>query len=182
MYSLFKQITSTNSKKKQVSGSVLKSYQVSPLVHIKAMSINLLTKKRFLQQNLLIHNSVHWNGNVIRMTAMLITGEVEDKFQHPRWRPGQSLWWPFCFCLLLSYIPAKWGHPGRMGWSDNSISPNQKTNVCCLHIWWQSWPDHCGWQMVCHVCQIYIWKYDMKWRSRLLHISFLNGWRVWFFP
>ena len=39
-----------------------------------------------------------WNGKVARMTAPLVTGDVEGKLQRPQWRPEQSSWRPFRFC------------------------------------------------------------------------------------
>ena len=39
-----------------------------------------------------------WNEKFIRMIALVVTGDVEGKLQRLRWRPGQSPWWPYCFC------------------------------------------------------------------------------------
>ena len=38
------------------------------------------------------------NGKVVRMTALIVTGDDEDKLQRPQWRPGQSPWRHFRFC------------------------------------------------------------------------------------
>ena len=38
---------------------------------------------------------VNWNGKVIRMTALVFTGDVEACLQRLQWRPGQSSWWHF---------------------------------------------------------------------------------------
>ena len=40
---------------------------------------------------------IHWNRKVIRMTALLITGDIEGKLQRLQWWPGQSPWQPFRF-------------------------------------------------------------------------------------
>ena len=42
--------------------------------------------------------SIYWNGKVVRLTALDITREVENKLQRPQWWPGQSPWQPFHFC------------------------------------------------------------------------------------
>ena len=41
----------------------------------------------------------HRNGKLTRMTALAVTGYVEGKLQRPWWRPGQSPWRPFRFCV-----------------------------------------------------------------------------------
>ena len=41
---------------------------------------------------------LHWNGNVVRMTALCVTGDVEGKLQRPQWRSGQ--WRPFRFSKI----------------------------------------------------------------------------------
>ena len=49
----------------------------------------------------------HWNGKIVRMTSLALTGDVEDKLQRPQWRPGQSSSRPFRFCgnLLFTRPP-----------------------------------------------------------------------------
>ena len=39
-----------------------------------------------------------WKGKVVRMAALVVTGDVEGKLQRPQWRPRQSPWRPFHFC------------------------------------------------------------------------------------
>ena len=41
----------------------------------------------------------HWNVKVARITALVVTGDVEGKLQRPRWRPEQPPWRPFRFCV-----------------------------------------------------------------------------------
>ena len=40
--------------------------------------------------------SQHWNENIVRVKALIFTGDVEDKLQHLQWIPGLSPWLPFC--------------------------------------------------------------------------------------
>ena len=47
--------------------------------------------------------TLHWNGKVVRLTALVFTGDVEDKLQRLQWIPGLSPWWPFHFCVLKKY-------------------------------------------------------------------------------
>ena len=47
------------------------------------------------KQNLYRHK--HRQRKVIRITALIITGDIESKLQHLQWRQGQSPWWPFGF-------------------------------------------------------------------------------------
>ena len=48
---------------------------------------------------------IHRNGKAIRITALLITGDLEGKLQCPQWWPGQSPWRPFDFCIQ-GYFPS----------------------------------------------------------------------------
>ena len=59
----------------------------------------------------------HWNGKVVTMTALIVTGDVKDILQSPQWRTGQSPWRPlrvcvFVKCFIMKYhIPAMF--PGK---------------------------------------------------------------------
>ena len=50
---------------------------------------------------------IHWNGKVVRMTALVFTGDVEDKLQRLQWIPRLSLWRPFRFCVGTGEFPAQ---------------------------------------------------------------------------
>ena len=41
----------------------------------------------------------HRNEKVVRMTALIFTGDVEDKLQRLQWIPRLSTWRPFRFCV-----------------------------------------------------------------------------------
>ena len=43
----------------------------------------------------------HWNRKVVRVTAQIITGDVEVCLQCLQWQPGQSSWWPFHFSASI---------------------------------------------------------------------------------
>ena len=43
----------------------------------------------------------HWTRDVIRMTSLLVTGDVEGKLQRLQWRSGQSPWQPSRFCAAI---------------------------------------------------------------------------------
>ena len=43
--------------------------------------------------------TVHRNGNIDRVTALVVTGHVEAYVQRLQWWPGQWSWWPFCFSV-----------------------------------------------------------------------------------
>ena len=43
----------------------------------------------------------HWNEKVVRVTALIFTGDVEDKLQRIQWIPRMSPWRPFRFCEIL---------------------------------------------------------------------------------
>ena len=40
---------------------------------------------------------IYWNGKVIMVTALVVTGDAEGKLQRPQWWPGQSPWRPVRF-------------------------------------------------------------------------------------
>ena len=46
--------------------------------------------------------SIHWRGKVVRMTALVFTGDVEDKLQSLQWITWLSPWRTFRFCVLQS--------------------------------------------------------------------------------
>ena len=50
------------------------------------------TGSKWMEENL------HRNRNVVRVTALVVTGEVETCLQRLQWRPGQSSWRHFHFC------------------------------------------------------------------------------------
>ena len=63
----------------------------------------------------------HWNGKVVRMTALIFTGDVEDKLQGLQWISRLSTWRPFRFCG---------------GYNHNKTKHSRKTvcisyGVCC---------------------------------------------------
>ena len=47
---------------------------------------------------------IHWNGKVVRLTALVAIGDVEGKLQLPQWRTGQSPWRPFRFWDHIIFI------------------------------------------------------------------------------
>ena len=47
-------------------------------------------------------SSDNWNGKVVRLTALAVTGDVKGKLQRFLWRAGQSTWRPFRFNGLLT--------------------------------------------------------------------------------
>ena len=51
-------------------------------------------KMMHIKWRFFVCDMIHRNGNVIRMTAPLVTGDVEDKLQRSQWRPGQSQFLP----------------------------------------------------------------------------------------
>ena len=61
--------------------------------HMKPQEKNVTTTNNTVR--------IHWNGKVVRMTALLVTGDVEVKLQRPQWRPGQSHWRPFRFFISI---------------------------------------------------------------------------------
>ena len=42
---------------------------------------------------------IHRNGRVVTVTPLFITGGIKAKLEYPQWRPEQSSWPPFCFCI-----------------------------------------------------------------------------------
>ena len=44
------------------------------------------------QSNIKCHIGTHGNGKVVRVTTLIITGDVEDCLQRHQWRAGQSCW------------------------------------------------------------------------------------------
>ena len=48
----------------------------------------------------------HWNGAVVMVTALIITGDVEGKLQRLQWISRLSPWRPFRFCdeLLMPWL------------------------------------------------------------------------------
>ena len=42
---------------------------------------------------------IHWNGKAVRVTALVFTGDVEDKLQRLQRIPRLSPWRPFRFCV-----------------------------------------------------------------------------------
>ena len=51
---------------------------------------------------LTVGNYINLNGKVIRMIALVITGDVEGKLQHHQEWPEQSSWWSFHFCVTTT--------------------------------------------------------------------------------
>ena len=50
---------------------------------------------------------MYWNRKVIRVTALIFTGDIEGKLQRLQWIPGLSPWWPFHFRLWsCHWIPS----------------------------------------------------------------------------
>ena len=46
----------------------------------------------------------HRNEKVVRVTALIFIGDVEDKLQRLQWIPRLSTWRPFRFCnMVLSW-------------------------------------------------------------------------------
>ena len=48
----------------------------------------------------------HWNGKVVRMTALVFTGDVEDKLQRLHWIPRLSPWRQvrFSACMVQGFL------------------------------------------------------------------------------
>ena len=44
----------------------------------------------------------HWNWQIVRATALLVTGDTKGTLQRPHRQPRQSLWWPFCVCATYN--------------------------------------------------------------------------------
>ena len=65
---------------------------------------------------------IYWYGNVVRMTALVVTGDVDGKLQRLHWWSGQSSWWHFLFCGDLQWF-GQWFVSFRQGWV-NSLRPS----------------------------------------------------------
>ena len=65
---------------------------------------------------------MHRNGKVVRVTALVVTGDVEACLLSPQWWPGQSSWPPFHFCVIdtwLHYVEA--ASTGPLGTYDKML-------------------------------------------------------------
>ena len=45
----------------------------------------------------------HWNGEILGMTALIFTEDVEDKLQRLQWISRLSAWRSFRFCTVESF-------------------------------------------------------------------------------
>ena len=70
---------------------------------LTSMNVDILSETVMVLRGIYIVLQ-HWNGNIVRMTALSVTGDVEGKLQRPKWRPGAVLspWRPFCFGEALN--------------------------------------------------------------------------------
>ena len=109
----------------------------------------------------------HWNEKVVRVTALVFTGDVEDKLQRFQWTPGLSPWRPFCLCdnpvvsphrdiiawwrhqmkTFSGYWPFVWGihrspmkSPHKGLWSFD-IFFDLRLNKRLSKQWWSWWFD-----------------------------------------
>ena len=90
--------------------------------------------------------SIPWNGTVVMVTALIFTGDVEDKLQRLQWIPGLSPWWPFCFmykaCILEDMIPLlrdlAWGNitlwQKDQYWIVKTVIGNSQNNLVVKEI------------------------------------------------
>ena len=63
----------------------------------------------------------HWNGKAVRVTALVFTGDVEDKLQRLQRIPRLSPWRPFRFCAaILSPVQC---NEGLIHWCIRLASP-----------------------------------------------------------
>ena len=79
-----------------------------------------------------------WNGKVVRMTALLVTGDVEGKLQRFQWRAGQSSW--------RSYYDIYRYRKARVPYKTGTL----RANIYCFRLqWiilvprWPLWPSNC---------------------------------------
>ena len=60
-----------------------------------------------------------WNRKVVRMTALVFTGDVEDKLQRLQWISRLSTWQLFSFCVQLvfhcGFVPFNFSYPYPSG-------------------------------------------------------------------
>ena len=82
----------------------------------------------------------HWNAKVIRMTAPLLTGDVEDKLQRLQWRPGQSSWWPFHFCGYISFAFSHWNVKLVISYILLPLAVDYHSYILEVdHLWFEDW-------------------------------------------
>ena len=56
------------------------------------------TRDKYARKQIMyITSTQHWNGKIVRMTALVFTGDVEDKFQRLPWISELSTWRHFRF-------------------------------------------------------------------------------------
>ena len=61
-------------------------------IHVNKWDVMPLTCPNF--------NGGHRNGKVVRLTALVFTGDVEACLQRLQWVSGLSTWWPIRLCTL----------------------------------------------------------------------------------
>ena len=70
-------------------------------------------------------SNLNWNGNVVRVTALVFTGDVEDKLQRLQWIPELSPWRPLPFCVHIADPCC-----GKYFGSTNRFCKFQRDNPC----------------------------------------------------
>ena len=85
----------------------------------------------------------HRNEKVVRMTALIFTGDVEDKLQRLKWIPRLSTWLPFRFCgvtglfewnpPVIDGCPSQRANNAEMFPFDDVI---MSRNIACFCIFW----------------------------------------------
>ena len=91
---------------------------------------------------------------VVRMTALLVSGDVKGKLQRTQWQSGQSHWQPLRCCVLTcTIVPPMWPPPQGLTSISNGFSTGQRrpdgrapqgqTTVLgswrlpIQHLWWR---------------------------------------------
>ena len=91
---------------------------------------------------------LHWNRKVVRMTALVVTGDGEGKLRRLQWRPGQSPWLPSRLCFFPSRFriitPTKTKHNNTEHFSYEvhlytQTSPWSLTSTKTVKRWCQPW-------------------------------------------
>ena len=78
-----------------------------------------------------IRHAYHRNEKVVRMTALIFTGDVEDKLQRLQWIPRLSTWRPFRFCVYL--ICLLWPQSCQLRFRSDDYIQNDQRDLVIYH-------------------------------------------------